>query len=140
VARVAVGPRCCGHGLQWVLPSPQLPTPTTVLYRVPGMSRASLRRGRGTTRPFELIGEPTNRLAVGQVETRPHPPGVRFLGRMTGYRTFRKFGEPDLAGGVQVQPDERERSRPDPHRRHHDRHRESWIQAFSGGGDNDIDN
>jgi uncharacterized protein YbbC (DUF1343 family) len=47
--------------LPWVLPSPNMPTPDTALvYPGTGMFEgvASLSEGRGTTRPFELIGGP----------------------------------------------------------------------------------
>lgn len=47
--------------LPWVLPSPNMPTPdTAVVYPGTGMFEgvASLSEGRGTTRPFELIGGP----------------------------------------------------------------------------------
>ena len=47
-------------GLQWVLPSPNMPTPTTAL-AYPGtcmFEGTNLSEGRGTTRPFELIGAP----------------------------------------------------------------------------------
>jgi uncharacterized protein YbbC (DUF1343 family) len=45
----------------WVLPSPNMPTPdTAIVYPGTGMVEgvASLSEGRGTTRPFELIGGP----------------------------------------------------------------------------------
>ncbi|MBE1490533.1 exo-beta-N-acetylmuramidase NamZ family protein [Plantactinospora soyae] len=46
-------------GLPWVLPSPNMPTPDTAL-AYPGTCLfegvASMTEGRGTTRPFELIG------------------------------------------------------------------------------------
>jgi uncharacterized protein YbbC (DUF1343 family) len=47
-------------GLTWVLPSPNMPTPTTAL-AYPGtcmFEGTNLSEGRGTTRPFELIGAP----------------------------------------------------------------------------------
>lgn len=47
-------------GLAWVMPSPNMPTPdTAVLY--PGtclFEATNMSEGRGTTRPFELIGAP----------------------------------------------------------------------------------
>jgi uncharacterized protein YbbC (DUF1343 family) len=47
-------------GLQWVMPSPNMSTPlTAILY--PGMcllEGTNLSEGRGTTRPFELLGAP----------------------------------------------------------------------------------
>ncbi|NYI70009.1 uncharacterized protein YbbC (DUF1343 family) [Naumannella cuiyingiana] len=47
-------------GLTWVLPSPNMPTPdTALLYPGTGLFEAvNLSEGRGTTRPFELIGAP----------------------------------------------------------------------------------
>lgn len=47
-------------GLPWILPSPNMPTPdTAVLY--PGtclFEATNLSEGRGTTKPFELVGAP----------------------------------------------------------------------------------
>ena len=47
-------------GLPWVMPSPNMPTPDTALvYPGTGMFEGtSLSEGRGTTRPFELVGAP----------------------------------------------------------------------------------
>ncbi|HZM79178.1 MAG TPA: DUF1343 domain-containing protein [Candidatus Limnocylindrales bacterium] len=48
-------------GLPWVMPSPNMPTPDTALvYPGTGMFEgvADISEGRGTTRPFELIGSP----------------------------------------------------------------------------------
>lgn len=47
-------------GLPWVMPSPNVPTPTTTLL-YPGMELlegTNLSEGRGTTRPFEFFGAP----------------------------------------------------------------------------------
>jgi uncharacterized protein YbbC (DUF1343 family) len=47
-------------GLPWVLPSPNIPTPGTALV-YPGMvllEGTNISEGRGTTKPFELIGAP----------------------------------------------------------------------------------
>ncbi len=89
--------------LPWVLPSPNMPTPeTAVVY--PGMCLIEgtiLSEGRGTTRPFELVG------AVG-IEPRALAarlageslPGVQF--RATWFRpTFQKFAGQNC-GGVQL--------------------------------------
>ena len=49
-----------GTGLPWVMPSPNMPTPDTALL-YPGtclFEATNLSEGRGTTRPFELIGAP----------------------------------------------------------------------------------
>ena len=47
-------------GLPWVAPSPNMPTPdTALLYPGTGMFEGTLSsEGRGTTRPFEWIGDP----------------------------------------------------------------------------------
>ena len=47
-------------GLPWILPSPNMPTPTTALL-YPGtclFEATNLSEGRGTTKPFELVGAP----------------------------------------------------------------------------------
>ena len=47
-------------GLPWVMPSPNMPTPDTALV-YPGtcmVEGTNLSEGRGTTRPFELVGAP----------------------------------------------------------------------------------
>jgi molybdopterin-guanine dinucleotide biosynthesis protein MobB len=68
----------------WVLPSPNMPTPGTALV-YPGaclVEGTNLSEGRGTTRPFELLGAPwldadeaaerANALALPGVVFRPH--------------------------------------------------------------------
>jgi uncharacterized protein YbbC (DUF1343 family) len=68
-------------GLPWVFPSPNMPTPETALV-YPGMcllEGTNLSEGRGTTRPFELLGAPWldgQRLATDLARERL--PGVRF--------------------------------------------------------------
>ncbi|MQA98385.1 MAG: DUF1343 domain-containing protein [Streptosporangiales bacterium] len=52
--------RYADTGLPWTLPSPNMPTPDTALL-YPGtclFEATNLSEGRGTTRPFELIGVP----------------------------------------------------------------------------------
>ena len=47
-------------GLPWVMPSPNMPTPATALV-YPGQclfEATNLSEGRGTTRPFEIVGAP----------------------------------------------------------------------------------
>ena len=47
-------------GLPWSMPSPNMPTPDTALV-YPGMcllEGTDLSEGRGTTRPFEIVGAP----------------------------------------------------------------------------------
>ncbi len=68
-------------GLPWVFPSPNMPTPETALL-YPGMcllEGTNLSEGRGTTRPFHLLGAPwldAGRLAAALDAERL--PGVRF--------------------------------------------------------------
>jgi uncharacterized protein YbbC (DUF1343 family) len=90
-------------GLPWVLPSPNMPTvDTAVVY--PGgclIEGTNLSEGRGTTRPFELVGAPWLdpwRLAA-ELE-RERIPGAVF--RPTFFRpTFNKHAG-RFCGGVQV--------------------------------------
>ncbi|MDY3558011.1 DUF1343 domain-containing protein [Gemmata sp. JC673] len=90
-------------GLPWVLPSPNMPTPDTATV-YPGLcliEGTNLSEGRGTTRPFELVGAPwldgaelARRLEAERL------PGVRF--RPAWFRpTFQKFAGLDC-GGVQL--------------------------------------
>ncbi|MEO0445227.1 MAG: DUF1343 domain-containing protein [Verrucomicrobiota bacterium] len=91
-------------GLPWTIPSPNMPTlDTAIVY--PGMcllEATNLSEGRGTTRPFELIGAPwINRPSrYAQALRDLALPGVTF--RETHFQpTFQKHaGEP--CGGVQV--------------------------------------
>lgn len=52
--------RFAATGLPWVLPSPNMPTLDTVLAYPGGclLEGTNLSEGRGTTRPFELVGAP----------------------------------------------------------------------------------
>jgi uncharacterized protein YbbC (DUF1343 family) len=52
--------RFADTGLPWVLPSPNMPTPDTALVYPGGclFEGTNLSEGRGTTRPFELVGAP----------------------------------------------------------------------------------
>jgi uncharacterized protein YbbC (DUF1343 family) len=90
-------------GLQWVMPSPNMPTVDTA-FVYPGLcliEGTNVSEGRGTTRPFEIIGAPfvdgprlAERLAVHDLS------GVRF--RPLWFRpTFHKFAG-QVCGGIQV--------------------------------------
>jgi uncharacterized protein YbbC (DUF1343 family) len=100
-------------GLGWVLPSPNLPTldsalvyPGTVLFEGTNVSE-----GRGTTRPFELIGapwidpEPFARDLNGQAL-----PGVHFRPALFE-PTFHKHAR-QACGGVQIHVTDRRAFRP----------------------------
>ena len=90
-------------GAPWVMPSPNMPTPDTALV-YPGaclLEATWASEGRGTTRPFELVGAPgiapedlARRLEAERL------PGVRF--RPTSFRpTFHKHAGRSC-GGVQI--------------------------------------
>jgi uncharacterized protein YbbC (DUF1343 family) len=100
-------------GLPWVMPSPNMPTlDTAIVY--PGavlFEGTQLSEGRGTTRPFELIGAPWidgERLAGAMNER--HLPGVHF--RPAYFEpTFQKHAG-ESCGGCQVHVTDRDRFRP----------------------------
>ena len=99
--------------LPWVLPSPNMPTPDTARVYPGGclVEGTNLSEGRGTTRPFELVGAPWLRgpeLAATLREERL--PGVLF--RATSFRpAFHKHAGKTCTG-VQVHVVDRERFRP----------------------------
>jgi uncharacterized protein YbbC (DUF1343 family) len=100
-------------GLQWVMPSPNMPTiETATVY--PGMcllEGTELSEGRGTTRPFEIFGAPfiepehlvkrINRLKLEGVTFRP----------LFFQPTFQKHTG-KLCGGAQIHITDRERFKP----------------------------
>jgi uncharacterized protein YbbC (DUF1343 family) len=89
--------------LPWVLPSPNMPTLDTALVYPGGclLEGTNLSEGRGTTRPFEIVGAPYvdgSRLADALAEL--ELPGVRF--RALGFEpTFQKHAG-ESCGGVQL--------------------------------------
>jgi uncharacterized protein YbbC (DUF1343 family) len=100
-------------GLHWVMPSPNMPTLTTATV-YPGtclFEGTNVSEGRGTTRPFELIGAPwidaprladeLNGLSMAGVKFRP----VCFI------PTFAKY-KGQSCGGVQVHVMDREKFAP----------------------------
>jgi len=100
-------------GLPWIQPSPNLPTlDSATVY--PGMvlfEGTPISEGRGTTRPFELIGAPF-------IKSRSYAdhlngiglPGVYF--RPAYFQpTFNKWAE-EMCGGVQVHVKDRKRFEP----------------------------
>jgi uncharacterized protein YbbC (DUF1343 family) len=100
-------------GLQWVMPSPNMPTlDTATVY--PGtclFEGTSLSEGRGTTKPFEIIGAPwidahnladsLNNLLLNGVKFRP----VYFIPTFSKHRDQR-------CGGVQVHVIDRDKFAP----------------------------
>ncbi|MBK6848985.1 MAG: DUF1343 domain-containing protein [Proteobacteria bacterium] len=90
-------------GLPWVLPSPNMPTPDTALAYPGGclLEGTNVSEGRGTTRPFEIVGAPWvdgRRLAAEL--TALALPGVAW--RPLGFvPSFHKH-QGRLCGGVQL--------------------------------------
>ena len=100
-------------GLPWILPSPNMPTPETALL-YPGMcllEGTNLSEGRGTTRPFHLLGAPWldgTRLAADLGAERL--PGVRF--RPVGFTPTWDKHQGRLCHGVELHVHEPEAFRP----------------------------
>ncbi len=97
----------------WILPSPNIPTPDTAIV-YPGMvyvEGTTLSEGRGTTRPFEIVGAPVadayelaaalNGLSLSGVHFRPH----------SFQPTFQKHAGA-LCHGVQLHVTDRESFKP----------------------------
>jgi uncharacterized protein YbbC (DUF1343 family) len=100
-------------GQPWVLPSPNMPTVDTA-FVYPGLcllEATNLSEGRGSTRPFEIVGAAFldgHRWAADLAAL--NLPGVRF--RPLSFRpTFHKFGG-QSCGGVQLHVTDRRTFRP----------------------------
>ena len=100
-------------GLPWVAPSPNMPTPATAEVYPGGclVEGTNLSEGRGTTRPFELVGAPwLPSRPLAEALSREALGGVLF--RATSFRpSFHKHAGKSC-GGVQVHVTERESFRP----------------------------
>jgi uncharacterized protein YbbC (DUF1343 family) len=90
-------------GLPWVPPSPNMPTPETARVYPGGclIEGTNLSEGRGTTKPFELVGAPFIDPDLWASSLRKFElPGIRF--RPCVFRpTFHKWNGRDC-GGVQL--------------------------------------
>lgn len=100
-------------GLPWVLPSPNMPTVDTA-WVYPGMcliEGTNLSEGRGTTRPFELVGAPyVQPDTFAGLMNNERLPGVSF--RSCGFEpTFHKF-HGQFSGGVQLHVTNRKTFKP----------------------------
>ncbi|MDQ6604563.1 MAG: DUF1343 domain-containing protein [Chloroflexota bacterium] len=97
-------------GAPWVFPSPNMPTldSATVFPGAVHIEGTTISEGRGTTRPFELIGAPhIDPHALAAALEREHLPGVIF--RPCAFEpTFQKHAR-EICGGVQVHVTERDR-------------------------------
>jgi uncharacterized protein YbbC (DUF1343 family) len=90
-------------GLTWVMPSPNMPTPDTALV-YPGLclfEATNMSEGRGTTRPFELIGAPYVDYRWAQALQTKKVPGIAF--REAYFTPSISKNANVLCGGVQVQ-------------------------------------
>jgi uncharacterized protein YbbC (DUF1343 family) len=100
-------------GLPWVMPSPNIPTlDSTIVY--PGavlFEGTMLSEGRGTTRPFELIGAPwIDGESLADAMNARGLPGVYF--RATFFEpTFQKHAK-QTCGGCQLHVRDREAFQP----------------------------
>ena len=100
-------------GLPWVMPSPNMPTvDTAIVY--PGaclFEGTNISEGRGTTRPFELVGAPwvDARRLIAELE-QEGLPGARFR-PVTFQPAFQKFAG-QLCVGLQQHIVDRESYRP----------------------------
>jgi uncharacterized protein YbbC (DUF1343 family) len=100
-------------GLPWIQPSPNLPTlDSAIVY--PGMvliEGTCLSEGRGTTRPFELVGAPfINSRRFAEHLNALRLPGARF--RAANFEpTFQKWAG-KMCGGVQIHIEDRESFEP----------------------------
>ncbi len=96
-------------GLPWVLPSPNMPTLGTATVYPGGclLEGTNLSEGRGTTRPFEILGAPwIDPAEFARALNGLTLPGVRF--RPLWYRpTFHKYAG-ETCGGVEVHVLDRE--------------------------------
>ncbi len=100
-------------GLPWVLPSPNLPTldGATVYPGAVLVEGTQLSEGRGTTRPFELLGAPgLDGYGLAADLAALDLPGVRFR-PLTFEPTFQKHAGL-VCGGVQVHVTDRDRFLP----------------------------
>jgi uncharacterized protein YbbC (DUF1343 family) len=97
-------------GLPWVLPSPNIPTVDTAFVYPGGclIEGTNLSEGRGTTRPFELVGAPwLDGAALARALERERIPGAAF--RPAAFTpTFHKHAG-RLCHGVQVHVSDRRR-------------------------------
>ena len=104
-------------GLPWVLPSPNMPTPETARVYPGGclVEGTNLSEGRGTTRPFELVGAPwldaaAFAEALAQAGDAEGLDGVLF--RAAWFRPMFQKHSGRSCGGVQVHITDRGNARP----------------------------
>lgn len=84
-------------GRPWVAPSPNIPTPRTALVYPGGclLEATEFSEGRGTTRPFELIGAPgLDAVALADRLNQSRLPGARFSPALFKPQFQKHAGEP----------------------------------------------
>lgn len=99
--------------LPWVMPSPNIPTPDTATVYPGGVlvEGTEVSEGRGTTRPFEIIGAPyIDPHALAARLDRHKLPGVVFR-PMHFEPTFHKFAG-EICGGIQLHVTDRAAFKP----------------------------
>ena len=99
-------------GLPWVLPSPNMPTIDTARVYPGGclIEGTNLSEGRGTTRPFELIGAPFLEVrALARALIRRRLPGVAF--RPAAFTPAFQKHKGERCEGVQLHVTDRQRFR-----------------------------
>ena len=89
-------------GLTWVMPSPNMPTPdTALLYLGTCLFEATnMSEGRGTTRPFELIGAPYVDYKWAEALASKKIPGIEFREAYFTPTFSKNVGK--VCGGVQL--------------------------------------
>jgi uncharacterized protein YbbC (DUF1343 family) len=100
-------------GLPWVLPSPNMPTLDTAIVYPGGclIEGTNLSEGRGTTRPFEIIGAAwMDGEKLARELAKEELPGVVFR-PLSFQPTFQKFAG-QVCGGIQQHVVDRESYRP----------------------------
>lgn len=100
-------------GLEWVMPSPNMPTvETAAVY--PGtvlLEGTEISEGRGTTRPFEIVGAPyVDPFKLVELLVAKKLPGVVFR-PLRFQPTFNKFAG-RLCGGIQIHVMDRRKFKP----------------------------
>ncbi|WP_085524542.1 exo-beta-N-acetylmuramidase NamZ family protein [Tuberibacillus sp. Marseille-P3662] len=99
--------------LDWVLPSPNMPTLDTALV-YPGaawIEGTNVSEGRGTTRPFELIGAPfINSQALADTLNTLELPGVNF--RAASFTPVYSKHSGELCNGIQIHVTDRDAYEP----------------------------
>jgi uncharacterized protein YbbC (DUF1343 family) len=100
-------------GVPWVLPSPNMPTPDTAVVYPGGVlfEGTQLSEGRGTTRPFEILGAPWIDAETFAARMNAAAVGGAFFRPVVFEPTFHKHAR-QACGGVQIHVTDRRAFRP----------------------------